>query len=128
MRTLLLVFLGLVLCIALQIGGSVFQKIRYPLGAVTNLDCPLIEVVGEHEQANQRFQLRKGEMKLLPYGTYKVTIPDGKGSFVLFKNNRGVCNISWASSSTSTNGCFVVAVNENANVSELSADGSVSGL
>jgi len=109
MRTFLLVALGFVLCLVLGLGVPLYQTYKHPLGALTNHDYPLVQVTDERQ--GHQFALRKGESKLLPYGNYKITIPDAETSFVLFKNNRGVCNIQ------SANSILLVEVNENASVS-----------
>lgn len=109
MRNLLLIGLGGVLCLLFGLSLRGYQMWKHPLGAVTNQDYPTIQV---SDRQSHQFELKKGESKLLPYGDYKVVIPESKATFYLFKNNRGVCNIR------SANGILIVELNENASVSK----------
>ena len=99
---------GFILAVICGLGFSVYQKVAYPLGAVTNLDFPLVQVARHGFESTPLFELHKGESKLLEYGEYTISIPDIKASFALFKNNRGTCNLH------SANGLLLVEVNENA--------------
>jgi len=106
MRSILLIVLGFILAVLCGVGFYIFQITTHPLGAVTNLDYPLVQV--SRYQEKPLFELRKGEAKLLEYGEYTINIPEIKASFVLFKNNRGTCDIH------SADGTLLVEVNENA--------------
>lgn len=128
MRHLYLIIAGVILCLALQVGFGIFNGLARPQGKLINIDCPSIEVARTSGAPDQIFHLRKGESRLLPNGEYRVTLDDGKGSFLLYENNQGVCKVLWESSATFPQGYFDVAVNENASVSRLSENGSVSGL
>jgi hypothetical protein len=103
----LLVAFGFFLCFVLAVSIPIYQKVKHPLGAITNQDYSLIQI---QEYGGQQFELRKGESKLLPYGNYQVTIPETKATFNVFKNNRGNCFIR------SINGVLVVQVDENAGI------------
>jgi len=91
LRALLLIVSGVMLCFVFQIGIVNYQVMKHPFGSIKNSDYDLVEVAnrrGEH-----LFDLHKGESKLLQYGTYKITVADAKVSFMLWKNNRGFCDI-----------------------------------
>jgi len=128
MRNLFLIITGVVLCISLQVGFGIYRGLVSSQGKLINIDCPTIEVASTTGSPDQTFRLRKGESRLLPNGEYRVTLDEGKGSFLLYENNQGVCKVLWESSSASPQGYFDVAVNLNASVSRLSENGSVSGL
>ena len=55
-------------------------------------------------------EIKKGESRLLPYGLYKVTIPETGASFLLFKNNRGAPILH------SVDGTLVVETDANSSV------------
>jgi hypothetical protein len=107
MRKFLLVAFGFSLCLILAIGIPIYQKVKHPLGGITNQDYAVVQV---QEYGGQQFDLPKGKTKLLPYGNYQVTIPETKATFNVFKNNRGNCLIR------SVNGVLVVQVDENAGI------------
>ena len=110
MRALLLIFSGVVLCLVIEAGIGAYWKIKYPLEAIKNSDYNLVQIAdrrGEH-----LCDLHKGESKLLPYGTYKITIADTKVSFSLWKNNRGFCNIR------SSGGVLIVETDGNCGVGQ----------
>ncbi len=91
MRSILLIALGAVLCLAAEVGYDTYWKVKHPLGSITNSDYNLVQVAsrsGEH-----LFDLHKGESRFLKYGWYQVTIPEANLSFTLWKNNRGFCYI-----------------------------------
>lgn len=128
MRNVFLILTGVIVCIALQVGFGIFQGFAQPQGKLTNIDCPSIEVASTTNKPGQTYLIRKGETRAIPNGEYNVTLDEGKGSFLLYENNQGICKILWESSSTFPQGYFDVAVNPNASVSRLSENGSVSGL
>ncbi len=130
MRTAILVLVGAILCLAAQFGIGIYQMIAHPLGPIVNVDCDLIEVTSllPTPEIEARFTLRRGESRLLPYGEYRVSVNNGKGSFTLFKNNRGICKVSWQAASDPSQGYLSIAISENAVVSRLSETGSVSAL
>ena len=128
MRNLFLIITGVILCIALQVGFGIYSGFAQPQGKLINIDCPTIQVASTTGKPDQTFLIRKGETRPIPNGEYHVTLDEGKGSFVLYENNQGICKVLWESSSTSPQGYFDVAVNPNASISRLSENGSVSGL
>ncbi|MBE2180115.1 MAG: hypothetical protein IAE97_06555 [Chthoniobacterales bacterium] len=105
---------GFILAMIAGVGFSIYQKVASPLGAITNLDFPLVQVSRYTPEGAPLFELRKGESKLLEYGEYAIAIPDIKASFVLFKNNRGTCDLH------SADGVLLVEVNENATLLNVS--------
>ena len=86
-------------------GVQTYHFLTHPFSPVTNYDYPLIQLT--NGRGLVQYELRKGESKLVPYGEYTVIIPDTKVSFVLFKNNRGNCNIR------TTNGVLLVETDQN---------------
>jgi hypothetical protein len=111
MRTFLHVAAGAFLCLIAGVGINAFLMMNQPYGAITNEDFPLIRINPmAGNSASGQYELRKGESKLLPYGQYTISIPDTKASFVLFKNNRGTCDIH------SANGILLVETNRNAHI------------
>jgi len=116
MRSLLLITVGFVLAFVCAISFYLFFFITHPIGALTNSDYPLVQV--SKYEGKPLFELRKGEAKLLEYGEYTIQIPEIKASFVLFKNNRGTCDIK------SADGTLLVKVNENANIFTASPESS----
>ncbi len=128
MRNVLFLIIGAVLCIVLQTGYSIYSSSSRSQGEFINVDCPSVEVTSTSNKADQTYLIRKGETHAIPSGEYRVTVYEGKGSFLLDENAHGVCKILWESSETSPQGFFDVAVNPNASVSRLSENGSVSGL
>jgi len=91
LRALSLVFLGAMLCVVVEIGMYGYERIKHPLGGIKNLDFDLIQVA-DHS-GDHLFDLHKGEFRFLPYGVYKLSIPNSKVSFTVWKNNRGSCYI-----------------------------------
>ena len=130
MRSVFLILAGAFLCLATQFGIDVYRKVAHPLGPIVNTDCDLIEVTSltPTSEIEARFALRRGESRLLPYGEYTVSVNSGKGSFALFKNNRGICKVSWQAASNPSQGYLRISINENAVVSSLSETSSVSTL
>ncbi|EDY16730.1 hypothetical protein CfE428DRAFT_5693 [Chthoniobacter flavus Ellin428] len=111
MRTFLHIALGALLCFLVAAASDAVWGMAHPYGAISNHDYPRIWIVSlEGSHGGQQYELRKGESKLLPYGQYEVSIPGTKTSFILFKNNRGTCDIG------SMNGLLTVATNQNASV------------
>ena len=108
MRTIVSIASGFALCIIIEIGIGTYQSIRHPLMPIQNDGYDLIQVADE--SGSHRFDLRRGESKLLPYGRYRVTIPNTHISFTLWKNNKGFCDIHDA------NGIPVVETTDNAAV------------
>jgi hypothetical protein len=104
-KAILRIVSGIVLCVVLAQGIIWYQMVKHPYGAVTNSDFKTVEIASK--RGDHLCDLHKGESKPLEYGTYKITIVDTKHSFLLSKNNRGVCNIC------SSNG--VLAVNTDGN-------------
>jgi hypothetical protein len=76
--------------------------LRHPLEPIQNDGYNLVQVADK--SGTHLFDLRRGESKLLPYGAYRVTIPDAKVSFTILKNNRGFCDIH------SVNGVVVMEI------------------
>jgi len=130
MRTVVLVLAGVLLSLATQFSIDVYRRIAHPLGPIVNTNCDLIEVTSllPTSEIDARFTLRRGESRLLPYGEYKVSVNNGKGSFGLFKNNRGICKVSWQAGSNPGQGYLRISINESSVVSSLSETGSVSTL
>lgn len=130
MRHLYLIIAGALVCLATQFSIDVYRRIAHPLGPIVNTNCELIEVTSllPTSEIDARFTLRQGESRLLPYGEYKVSVNNGKGSFGLFKNNRGICKVSWQAGSNPEQGYLRISINENSVVSSLSETGSVSTL
>jgi hypothetical protein len=90
-RVLLSIAFGVVICLVAQAALDVFWKLKHPLGSIKNSDYKLVQIAdyrGEH-----LFDLHKGESQLLKYGKYRLTIPESNASFILWKNNRGYCDI-----------------------------------
>ena len=86
-RNLLLVTAGVVLAAMLQIGYRVYEMLAHPVSPITNDGFGMVQVA--YDEGKDVCEIRKGEARLLPYGLYKVTIPEIGASFLLFKNNRG---------------------------------------
>ncbi len=114
MRSLFLIIFGFLIAVICGVSLYVVSFMSRPLSAVTNLDYPLVQV--SRFEGKPLFELHKGESKLLEYGEYTVYIPEIKASFVLFKNNRGKCDIH------SADGVLLVEVNENASILNPSKD------
>ena len=111
MRTSLLVAAGAFLCLIIEGGINVFWFVTQPVGAITNVDYPLIRITDiDGTTEKHEYELHKGESKPFGYGEFTIFIPDTKASFVLFKNSRGTCNIRSAS------GILLVTTNSNANI------------
>ena len=91
MRTILLIMSGVILCLVVEAGVSVFQKMREPLQPIRNDGYDLVQVA--NESGTHLFDLHRGESKPLEYGTYRVTIPSAKISFSIWKNDKGFCGI-----------------------------------
>ena len=87
LRNLLLVTAGVVLAAMIQTGYQAFEMLTHPLSPITNDGFGMVQVA--YDEGKDVCEIRKGEARLLPYGLYKVTIPEIGASFLLFKNNRG---------------------------------------
>ena len=87
LRNLLFVTAGVVLAVLLQSGYRAYEILAHPLSPITNDGFGMVQVA--YDQGKDVCVLRNGEARLLPYGIYKVTIPEINLSFLLFKNNRG---------------------------------------
>ena len=111
MRTFLHLAAGIFLCLIALVGINGVWMMSHPYGGVTNEDYPslLITDMDGHSES-QQYEVRKGQSQLLPYGRYTISIPDTKASFVLFKNNRGTCEVR------SANGILLVKINRNAHI------------
>lgn len=111
MRTFLHMALGALTCFLAAAGIDAVWGMAHPYGGISNHGYPLIRIVSmDGNHGGQQDELRKGESKLLPYGQYEVSIPDIKASFILFKNNRGTCDVGVM------NGLLTVATNSNASI------------
>lgn len=109
MRPFLFIAAGFALCLLIGAGVSAYLAISHPLGAITNYGYAQVQISGD-SPPKELYELRKGESRLLPYGWYTITILEAKTSFVLFKNNRGTCDIH------ATDGLPIIEVNANASV------------
>jgi hypothetical protein len=99
MRTFLLVAAGVVLCLITIVGIDVYEWANRPFGAVTNADYPLVQIIAYKEGSigGPQYELKKGESKALPYGSYMISIPDAKASFIISKDKYTTYSIHSAS-------------------------------
>lgn len=87
LRNLLFVTAGVALAVLLEIGYRAYEMYTHPLSPITNDGFGMVQVA--YHEGKDVCEIKKGESRLLPYGLYKVTIPETGASFLLFKNNRG---------------------------------------
>jgi hypothetical protein len=86
-RNLLYLAAGVMLAVLLQFGHRAYEMFAHPLSPITNDGFLMIKVA--YHEGKDVCELKNGESRLLPYGLYKVTIPETGAGFLLFKNNRG---------------------------------------
>jgi hypothetical protein len=88
MRTFLHVAAGVALCLIIDVGIDVFEWMNRPFGAVTNADYPLVQIIAykEGSSGGPQYELIKGQSEPLPHGSYMVSIPDIKASFIISKD------------------------------------------
>ncbi len=107
-RNLLLVTAGVILTAMLQFGYRTFEMLTHPLSPITNDGFGIVRVA--YDEGKDVCEIRKGETRLLPYGLYRVTIPEIGAGFLLFKNNRGSAVLR------SVEGLLIVETNANSRV------------
>jgi hypothetical protein len=87
LRNLLFVTAGVALAVLLQFGYRAYEMYTHPLSPITNDGFGMVQIA--YHEGRDVCEIKRGESRLLPYGLYKVTIPETGASFLLFKNNRG---------------------------------------
>ena len=107
-RSLLFVAAGIVLAVLLQVGHRAYEMLTHPVSPITNDGFVMVQVA--YHEGKDLCEIKKGESRLLPYGLYKVTIPETGASFLLFKNDRGAPILH------SVDGTLVVETDANSSV------------
>jgi hypothetical protein len=107
-RNLLFLAAGVMLAVLLQYGHRAYEMFTHPLSPITNDGFLMIKIA--YHDGKDVCEIKNGESRLLPYGLYKVTIPETGASFLLFKNNRGAPVLH------SVDGTLVVETDANSSV------------
>lgn len=108
LRNLSLVTAGVALAVLLQVGYRAYEIYTHPLSPIINDGFGMVQVA--YHEGKDVCEIKKGESRLLPYGLYKVPIPETGASFLLFKNNRGAPILH------SVDGTLVVETDANSSV------------
>lgn len=87
LRNLWLVATGGALALLIAVGFKAYWMFTHPVSPITNDGFSVVQIA--YEDGQDVCELKNGEARLLPYGLYRVNIPEIGSSFLLFKNNRG---------------------------------------